>query len=863
MGFLIFFLTSLAFGQQTTTRLDVVYSGSTPGRIRGFEQGLPKGNYIDLIWPDSLAANYAQTMPKSTGTLLSTVNMHYHDSQAFPVSAWRARGTEASPTNLSAGDTIFSFVGIGRVGGAWISLGSFGIDYQNVGGVDVGMISFATRNAGVVGTKVTIDHIGQILPSSSSQTLGTTTAYWGAAYFNGANPLFLDRAARASNQSALFTVAGASSGNGAWSFGMQPNSSESSFHITHDGTNRVVISENGQLDFSGPAINGLSAVASFATVNAVSNPAYRVGGTTIVDSSRNATFVNLTITGACTGCPAGSPPVDWWLDSGSTVVTLGNHGTVAASQMVTKFSRGTHTSPTNAADTDQVFGLKMQYYADGAYRDSAAIFAYASATPSGSSSPGKLSFFVTPTGSTSGVERFYIDDTESWFSSSMPGNYNLHIKNTSSSGFSGAYMYSHDNSHSGFIGWGNSGAALLASTFHIGTHSSDNLAIVTTDTVRWLFSAGTGTFTPNTDNGPSFGSFAAKPAETWSREYNSYSNAAYGTQQHDLTSDANLNFILSSFSSASATDRGSFQMHRYRGSISSPATTVNGDRLGNIAWQGYTSGGLGVGAVIEAYAANTVSSGVVPAEIRFRTTNAGGTLADRMTILADGDVNMGYGLSVTGVVNSAGSPAYRVGGQTVIDASRNLTTGSINPITGATYDIGSTSGAYASIYAATALYVYTGGITRFSASGSGILVYTSGGANTFSVTASSGAISGGTVLPIAASTYDVGSTSVPYNSIYGNSVYGLTALYVLTSGVTRFAASGGGISVYSSGGANTFGVTASSGNVITSGTVSAGSGYIAGGNSGLAGTTLSVRDAGGGADCTITIVGGIVTASTC
>lgn len=793
MGILIFFLASLAFGQQSTTHLNVVYNGSTEGRIRGFEQD--RGNYIDLIWPSSLAANYTVTMPKTTSTLLAQINYHYHDSQALPISIWRAHGTEASPTDLSSGDDIFSFVGIGRVGGTWISLGSFGVTYYNISGFNVGALTFQTRNSsGVVGTKLTLDHAGMLFPQNNGQDLGKNGfgSYWNAIYLNSANPFYLDRATRSSNQSGYFTVAGSTSGNGVWTMGMQPNVSESSFHITHAGNNRFILLENGQLDLSGPAINATSANASFSIVNAVGSPAYRVNGTTVIDASRNASFVNLTLSGTCTGCPAGTPPVDWWLDSGSTVVTLGNHGTVAASQLVTQFSRGTHASPTDTADTDQVFGLTMRYYAGGAYRDAAAIFAYAAATPSGSSSPGKLSFLVTPTGSTAGVERFYIDDTESWFASSMPGNYNLHIKNTSSTGFSGVYMYSHDNSHSGFVGWGNSGAALLASTFHIGTHSSDNLAVVTTDTVRWLFSAGSGTFTPNTDNGPNIGSFAAKPADVWAREYNSYSNAAYGTQQHDLTSDANLNFILSSFSSAATTDRGSFQMHRYRGSISSPSTVSNGDRLGNIAWQGYTSGGLAVGAVIEAYASNTVSSGVVPTEIRFRTTNSGGTLADRMTILTDGDVNMAHGLSVTGVVNSSGSPAYRVGGQTVIDSSRNLTTAAINPIAG--------------------------------------------------------------------STYDIGSTSVPYNEIFADSLYGNTALYVFTSGVTRFSASGGGVNVYSSGGTNNFSVAASSGNVLTNGTVSSVSGFIANGNTGGSGTLTC---GAGQAVKNLTFVLGIVVSASC
>lgn len=805
MAALIFLLVSAAFGQQTTTRLDVVYNGATAGRVRGFEQGVPKGNYVDLVWPSSLAANYTLTMPKTTSTLLAQINYHYSDSQAFPVSAWRARGTEASPADLSSGDTIYQFVGVGRVGGAWISLGTFGTNYYNIGGVDVGWITFETRNAGVVGTKLSITHTGQLLPASTAaQDIGSTgTGYWASAYLGGANPLYLDRPTRASNQSSYFTVAGSTSGNGVWTWGMQPNSSESSFHITHAGNNRFILLENGQLDLSGPAINATSANASFSIVNAVGSPAYRVNGTTVIDASRNASFVNLTLSGTCTGCPAGTPPIDWYLDSGSTVMTLGNHGTVAASQMVTQFSRGTHASPTNAADTDQVFGWTMRYYADGAYRDAAAIFGYAAGTPSSTSSPGKLSFFVTPSGTTSGVERFYIDETESWFSSSLSGNWLLNIKNTSSSGYSGIGFFSHDNAKSGYIGWNNSSSSVNPSTFSVGTRSNDLVVLITQDTARWILS-GTG-FVPQTDGQQAVGTFTSKPSEVYSRIFKTYTASGYGTQTSEFVADANLNLNLIAFSSGSATDRASLQMHRYRGSVASPSAVVNGDRLGNIAWQGYTSGGLVPGAVIEAYVSDTVSSSVLPTELRFRTANSAGTLADRWIMQNDGDLI------------PAADDTYFIG------------IGGQRPSAIVTMDH----------------YVYRD------------LIFPTGRLAS-------------TMLPKTDSTYDLGSSSLKFNHVYATFVHGgdidattvtgATALYVITSSVTRFSVSGGGMNIYSSGGTNNFSVAASSGNVLTNGTVSSVSGFIANGNTGGSGTLTC---GAGQAVKNMTFVLGIVVSASC
>lgn len=794
--------SSLAMGQQTTGRLDVVYSGATAGRIRGFEQGNPKSNYIDLIWPSSLAANYTQTMPKSTGTLLSTINYHYHDSQALSWSAWRAHGTEAAPTDLVGGDDIVQITGLGRAGGTWASFAAMSMNVATIG-PDTGQLDFWTRNASGILRRIAITSDGHLFAHQTGQTIGTSSGYFASAYLKGTAPIFFDRSTRSTNQSTVWSIAGTTTGTGTWTLGMQPNVSESSFHITHAGNNRLILLENGQLDLSGPAVNATSANASFSIVNAVGSPAYRVNGTTVIDASRNASFVNLTLTGTCTGCPAGTPPVDWWLDSGGDVVTLGNHGTVSAAQLLTKFSRGTHASPSDAADTDQIFGLKMQYYAGGAYRDAAAIFGYAAGTPSGSSSPGKLSFFVTPAGATAGVERFYIDETESWFSSSLTGNWLLNIKNTSSSGYSGIGFFSHDNTHSGYVGWNNSASSVNPSTFTVGTRSNDLLVLITQDTPRWLLS-GTG-FVPSTDGQQAIGNISAKPSEVYSRVFKTYTASGIGTQTSEFVADANLNLHLVSFSSAAATDRGSFQMHRYRGSLASPSAVVNGDRLGNIAWQGYTSGGLVPGAAIESYVSDTVSSGVLPAELRLKTTNPAGTFADRWIIEDDGDLipkdDDTYFIGIGGQ-----RPAAVVTMDHYVYRDFILPTGRVAshflPKTDATHNLGSSSLKFNHIYGN----------------------FTHGG------------------------------------DIDGTTVTATTAMYVIVSSVTRFSASGGGILVYNSGGTNTFSVSSTGGNTITNGYVDAAGGFKYGGTSGITANIAYLKDLT--TTCTAVYEGGIRTGTT-
>lgn len=570
------------------------------------------------------------------------------------------------------------------------------------------------------------------------------------------------------------------------------------------------------------------------------------GATATYDIGASGTRVNkiyttdFDVSGTCTGCGSTTPPVTWDLDSSTTVATLGNHGTVTGNQIVGRFSRGTTASPTDTVDTDQVFSLKVQYYASGAYRDAAAILAYATATPSSTSSPGKLSFFVTPTGTTSGVERFYIDDTESWFRSSMPGDHPLHIQNTSSSGFSGIFMYSDNGAASGYIGYGNTTASYLASTFHVGTHSSTDLNFVTTDTARWKITSA-GQFLPVIDGAYDFGNSTFKPGNVQSRMFNTYTASSHGVQTNAFIADEQVNVYVQAYSGTLASDRGSFQMYRARGTQAVPTAVTNGDRLGVIAWQGYANSSFQAAGVIQAVVSSTVSGSIVPTELQFRNMNASGTLTTNLAILYDGTANFTAGGSFGGPLNLTGSPALRVGGQTAIDASRNFTTHNVAPTTHQTYDLGASGNEYQSLY-----------IKNISASSSIVNTGTFSGSGTVTQNWS----------PTNANTWDLGSSSTPWNDGFANVWQADTALYVVTSGVTRFSASGGGIITANSSGTVKFQTAGTTGNVTSQGTIDAVSGFLVNGTSGQT-ATVTVRDAAGTGTCTLIFTGGIKTGGTC
>lgn len=844
---ILLFLSSLAFGQQTTTRLDVVYNGATPGRIRGFEQGLPKGNYIDLVWPASMAGNGSLTFPRETATIMATENHRYSASDGFTWYTYRAQGSEASPADINAGDSLGHWTGYGRTG-TYVQLAGIQLIASTT---TTGSVDIYTKNASTYAPRINISSDGHIYPYGvGTQDLGASVVrfrklwvtdidFSGTCTMCGGSPPItwtletnddiltmqhhlstgtvarniLTQYSRGTNASptaavagdavftekwqyyaggayrdagAIFvnvpsgsTVSGTSSpghvgifatkhaetsGTEVARFGAQTIGETPSFglkmfagifpsaNLTHSlgvfgaewlaawvqqirtssstdiqmypgnalgWTFKVspfdmlpsvdLFSDIGSSalkpaqvwagahntythnswgtqvnDFSAdngllhrlssygastyPAVEIRKARGTLASPSALS-ASDNIGYTLWEGYTPSGSFVfsaveeayvdgtpsgavtpggwrvhtmnsvgslgvrftirasgdieipgNVTISGTCTGCGSSTPPIDWYLNSGSTVLTLANHGTVTANQIFTKFSRGTRASPSDAAIGDVTLRQIFQYYAGGAYRDSAAItmeIPTVSASVSGSSSPSSVSIWATDRATTTNSRILEFGAHAAGFGVMVHRSMQPSADNTWDLGASG-YEY--------FQTW----------TRRV--KSASTMEFYTGSTQRWTMASGSGSFVPVTDGQPNIGSALLKPAEIWAREYSSYTSSGFGTQEHNLIADANLNFYMSTFSSSAASDRASVQMHRYRGSQSSPSAVADNDLLGTLAWQGYTSGGLGIGAIIRSYVEGTPGSGWVPSEILFQNVDGFGTLNTNLTIAASGDL---------------------------------------------------------------------------------------------------------------------------------------------------------------------------------------------------------------------------------
>ena len=132
-------------------------------------------------------------------------------------------------------------------------------------------------------------YVGGVNASVASTFAGNVT-------ISGGSSLIMDRAARNSNQQAYWSVGGNVATTGAWSMGTVPSGAQSTFALAHNGSTYMSVDETGVLTWTGAAT--YSGILTGATVNATGSPAYRVSGTTIIDASRNATFVGLTTSGA-------------------------------------------------------------------------------------------------------------------------------------------------------------------------------------------------------------------------------------------------------------------------------------------------------------------------------------------------------------------------------------------------------------------------------------------------------------------------------------------------------------------------------------------------------------------------------------
>jgi hypothetical protein len=267
-------------------------------------------------------------------------------------------------------------------------------------------------------------------------------------------------------------------------------------------------------------------------------------------------------------------------------------------------------------------------------------------------------------------------------------------------------------------------------------------------------------------------------------------------------SDAALNLYLDSYGGSGADPRPAINFERSRGTQGVPLAIVANDRLGAFAFWGNTgnfTSTFAVGAVIESYA-TAVSGATISGDLRFRTINFGSSNT-ALQLLPSGAASFLSTVDAT-TYNATGSPAYRVNGTTVINASRdgnfvNMT------ISGTCTGCGSTPA-----------NMMTTDTSQFVS-----------GLKTFSISPEITDANGIKTIVSGVLRSNLGSTFNMYNS-FGSLVFQVSAI----------------------------------GNVIAGGTVLASTNFIAVGSSGM---TLSFTCGSGLAVKSMNVVGGIVVGVTC
>ena len=239
------------------------------------------------------------------------------------------------------------------------------------------------------------------------------------------------------------------------------------------------------------------------------------------------------------------------------------------------------------------------------------------------------------------------------------------------------------------------------------------------------------------------------------------------------------------------------------GTIGTHAAVANSEVLGAFVFRGSDGTAFQQASQVIGEVDGAVSSGIVPGRLRIRTADTSGVMTERMRIDSAGLASFYAGVDVTGNLSAA-----------VINA-----TGSpAYQVSGTTVIDSSRNGAFANL-------TWSGTVAN-------------------SITFSAG------------STYNVGSTGAPPLNVYGNYIEPLTEL-VLGSGVSFRGSLIPAINNTYAVGNTSFRVSnVATVNMNLSGTVTAPNG-----NTGL--SAIKTVGDGSGGSCTITISGGIITASTC
>ncbi|MEN6534630.1 MAG: hypothetical protein ABFD89_13260 [Bryobacteraceae bacterium] len=260
---------AVAFSQVSTPLTVVQSAGSLTGEIRLQERRTNGQEHVGFRAPQSVGTSLLWDLPSVDGT-----NGQALTTNGAGVLSW------SSGSSLPVADTTSIVSGSADA----TKLLRFEVD---------GFTTATTRVLTPQNASYTVAGIDIAQTFTAAQSVAAQLSV------TSGNSLRMDRSSRGINQKAYWTVSGNTSTTGAWSTGTTPSGAASRWVIDHNGTEHFVLDENGLLTTTaGANFNG---IVSTTTFNATGSPAYRVSGTTVIDASRNASIVGLTINGNITG----------------------------------------------------------------------------------------------------------------------------------------------------------------------------------------------------------------------------------------------------------------------------------------------------------------------------------------------------------------------------------------------------------------------------------------------------------------------------------------------------------------------------------------------------------------------------------
>jgi uncharacterized protein YunC (DUF1805 family) len=468
----------------------------------------------------------------------------------------------------------------------------------------------------------------------------------------------------------------------------------------------------------------VTGVLDAATFNATGSPAYRVSGTTVINASREATFAGLTIaTGAASGyvwTSDGSGVGSWQAAAGGLPV-VDTTGIAKGSSDATKIARlevdGLTTGTTRVLtvqDGDHTLaGLNInQTFVNPQTVAIASVqnqLTLSQTNNSGFYDPACLVLASTDTVTSTiyGAARVCAG-----YESAVFTDEKFAIQTATGSG-----------TYQDAITIKNQAVTILGSIAATGSATFSFVNGVVDGTMVPLFSGNGSIGSATYKYGDFFGVRGNFNAVTI--------GAASATVRLGQTLDVNYSgdFAGMAINTWSATDGhgGIIDLNKSgSGTIGTQAAVVSGETLGFLIFRGSDGTAFQRAAQVMGEVDGTVSSGVVPGRIVLRTASTSGVMTERLRIDSAGLASFYAGVDITGnlsaaVINATGSPAYRVAGTTVIDASRNASfvgltlagtiTGDLIPATNNVYVNGSST-AYWNQTASETFYVENSGRIR-------------------------------------------------------------------------------------------------------------------------------------------------------